>query len=360
MIARRGLRLLRWLGPWTADGMVPERVARREVEVRGGSRPFRAYVWRREDEPPSGSLLLVPGLHFAGPADPRLDRFARVLARSGLLVLSPFLPDFSRLIVGRDLAGDTQAALETLIAQPDRPAARPGLFSISFGSMPALRVAAARGDRIASLIVFGGFADFRTSVRYALSGDGRRPNDPLNAPVVFINLIEHLGIADPEDRALLCETWRAQCVRTWGKQENKRPEVFQAVARELALALPDRLREIFLIGARSAPGTVETALGALGRAGDAFDWIDPRPHLAGLACDVHLVHGTGDDVIPHEESAALLAAMPPHIRARRHLTGLYGHTQGATLGSLVREAGAAARELGSLIAILSAIAGSSR
>lgn len=360
MSARRGARLLRWLGPWADDAIAPSGIARREVTIDRGSRPFRAFVWRPEDEPPTGSLLVVPGLHYAGPSDPRLDRFARVLARSGLLVLSPFLPDFSRLVVGRDLVHDTDAALDALLAQPDRPPGRPGIFSISFGSMPALRVAAARGDDVASLVVFGGFADFRTTVRYALAGDGTRPNDPLNAPVVFVNLIEHMGVDDPADRDALCEAWRLQCRRTWGKEENKRPEVYTGVAREIAATLPEHLRELFLIGSRAAPGTVPRALAALDGAQGAFDWIDPRPHLHAMRCDVDLVHGTGDDVIPHEESAALLSAMPRHVRARRHLTGLYGHSKGAGASTLLKEAGAAAREIGSLVAILQALARASR
>lgn len=355
----RGARLLRWLGPWTDATLVPDRVVRREVEVRGGARPFRAWVWRRDDRPPSGSLLLIPGLHFLGPADPRFDRFGRVLARSGLMVLAPFLPDFGRLVVGRDLAPDTERALDALLAQPDRPRGLPGVFSISFGSMPALRLAASRGDAIARLIVFGGFADFRRTIRFALAGDGSRANDPLNAPVVFINLVPHMDVA-PGDREVLCAAWRRQCERTWGKEENKRPEVFQAVARELASGLPAHVRELFLIGSRAAPGTEEIALAALARARDAFDWVDPRPHLGGIRCDVDLVHGRDDDVIPHEESAALLEAMPPHVRARRHLTGLYGHTRVATPAALLREARAAGGEIASLVGILGAIARASR
>jgi pimeloyl-ACP methyl ester carboxylesterase len=355
----RGARLLRWLGPWTPGDRVPDGVASRDVDVPGGSRAFRARVWRPERSEPTGSLLLVPGLHFLGPADPRFDRFGRVLARSGLVVLAPFLPDFAELVVGKDLVGDTERSLDALLAVPDRPSGRPGIFSISFGSMPALRVAASRGEAIGSLIVFGGFADFRRTMRFALSGEGERRNDPLNAPVVFVNLVPHMHVADG-DRAILHRAWLAQCERTWGKEENKRAEVYVPVAREIAATLPAHLRELFLVGCRAEPGTVERALEALARAGAAFDWIDPRPHLSGLRCDVHLVHGTGDDVVPHEESAALLAAMPPHVRARVHLTGLYAHTRIAGLAELAREAGAAARELGSLVAILWAIARSSR
>jgi pimeloyl-ACP methyl ester carboxylesterase len=355
-------RLLRWLGPWAAPDAAPGGVVRREVAI-VGPRPLRAWTWRRDDEPPSGSLLLVPGLHFLGPADPRFDRFGRILAHAGFLVLAPFLPDFERLVVGRQVVPDTERALDALLAHPERPPPKPGAFSVSFGSMPALRLAAARSGDLASLIVFGGFADFRRTLRFALTGEGGRAHDPLNAPAVFINLVDYLGV-DEADRTTLCCAWREQCKRTWGKEENKRPEVYRAVARELAAKLPPRLRDLFLLGARAHPAgdaeTVACALAALERAGNAFDWIDPRPHLAGIRCEVHLVHGRDDDVIPFEESEALARALPSDAPARRHLTGLYGHTRSAGVAALAGHARAAAREVEALFGILSAIAGASR
>jgi pimeloyl-ACP methyl ester carboxylesterase len=363
MSATRAARLLRWLGPWTDTSLVPEGIVRREIEIRtGNARSLRARIWRRDDEAPSGSLLLVPGLHYLGPEDVRFDRLARVLAKSGLLVLAPFLPDFSRLVVAPRVIDDTIAAFDALRSLPDAPRARPGVFSISFGSLPALRLCAARGDAVARLIVFGGFADLARTFRFALCGDGDSPNDPLNAPVAFIQLVDHLGV-DPGDRDLLCDAWRAQCVRTWGREESKREEVYRGVARELASGLPARAREIFLAGCRAIPGTEDLALRALERAGSAFEWVDPRPHLGGLRCAVDLVHGRDDDVIPCSESAALLAAMPPHVRARRHLTGLYGHTSSSTRRSgprgIAGDVRAVLDEVASLTAILGAIAAAS-
>lgn len=359
-------RLLRWLGPWTSPDAVPGGIVRREIEV-PAPRPFRAWIWRRDDERPTGSLLLVPGLHFLGPADPRFDRFGRILASAGNLVLAPFLPDFERLVVGRGVISDTERAFDALLALPDRPAGRPSVFSISFGSMPALRLAAQRPEALRSLLVFGGFADFRRTLRFALTGDRGSTHDPLNAPVVFINVIDHLGVDDPHDRDTLCRAWRLQCERTWGREENKKPEAYRAVAHAIARELPPHLRELFLIGARAHPAgerkTLERALEALERAGTSFDWIDPRPFLGTLRCEVHLIHGRNDDVIPYEESVALARALPSHVRVELHLTGLYGHTGAVGLRSLVgglasvaEQARAAVREIRTLLHILDAMA----
>ena len=90
-------RLARWLGPWTPAYRRPHDVRTRTLEISCTApdhRPMRAWIYAPTSRAPAGSLLLVPGLHFAGPADPRLDRFARILASAGLVVLAPFLPDF--------------------------------------------------------------------------------------------------------------------------------------------------------------------------------------------------------------------------------------------------------------------------
>lgn len=355
----RATRLLRWLGPWTEGGLVPEHTVTRQVVVgAGGNDAYRAWVFRREDRPPDAALLLVPGLHYAGPEDPRMSRFARVLARAGFLVLAPCLPDFLRLVVGKNLVRDTSRALDALLAQPDYPVGvRPGLFSISFGSMPTLRVAAERSEEVAGVVVFGGFADFHAALRFALQGDATRANDPLNAPVVFINLLKWFPGVDDAERALLADAFLLQCKQTWGREESKVAEVYAANAERIAHTLPSKLRETFMIGCRARPGTSELALDALARSGDALEWIDPRPYFEGIRCPVRLVHGRDDDVIPHEQSAALEEALTPHTEVSRYLTGLYGHTQGASPMALFSEARAATAEVLSLVGILRAISG---
>ena len=81
------------------------------------------------------------------------------------------------------------------------------------------------------------------------------------------------------------------------------------------------------------------------------------PHIERVACPTVLVHGRDDDVIPFEESQALARGLSArHADVTLHLTGMYGHTHTKSLGELVRGAGEGAREVGSLLGILDAIA----
>lgn len=350
------VRLALWLGPWTGDDACPQTVTRRAVLVRGRT-PFEAWVYRPAGRRPDGALLLVPGLHYAGPADPRLDRFARVLADAGLLVLSPFLPDFTALRVAPGLMADTEASLEALRALPDYPAGlRPGVFSISFGSLPALRLAAHPdlGPRLGGTVVFGGYADFRDTIRFCLEGAPGRPHDPLNRPVVFMNLLDRLESA-PEDPGRLLAAWTDVVTRTWGRPEMKERARSEPIAREVASRLNAADRLLFLQGCGHEPGGDRLCHEALDRGGDAWDWLDPRPHLSSVSRPVVLVHGRDDDVIPFEQSELLERAMPPGAEVRRLLTGLYSHTGQTGLVERVADLPALARELASMLGILRAV-----
>ena len=202
--------LLRWLGPWAKDKDRPTSVDRHVIAVpvgEPGDRPFEAWMFSPRDREPFGAYVLCPGLHYEGPMDPRLSRFAEILANAGILVLAPFLPDFLALRVDRRVIDDLDRAVSTLALDPRMPKdILPGIFSISFGSLPSLSVAARRSD-VGAVVVFGGYANFETTVRFSLGFDheGKRidgKRDPLNQPVVFINLVEEL-VEDPSERVTL-------------------------------------------------------------------------------------------------------------------------------------------------------------
>jgi pimeloyl-ACP methyl ester carboxylesterase len=359
-------RLMRWLGPWSGPRDVPTEVIREEMvasSARGGGTSLDALVFRPRARAITGAVLLVPGLHYLGPRDPRFDRFARILADAGHLVLAPLLPSYLRLTVVPSVLDELETALDALLVHPLRPRrVRPGMMSISFGSMPALRIAARRGEELASVLVFGGFADFRRTLRFALGGEGEeRPNDPLNAPAVVTNLLPFLGpahgIADDIEKERLRVAMLAYCARTWGRPEMKVDRAHVRVAESIAPQLEGPLRTLFLRACRVEPGIVPLIEEALGRAGDHFDWIDPRPHFASIRPPVTLVHGVTDDVIPFEESQELLAALAPYTETKLHLTGLYGHTHVDGVGHGPRELAA---ELVAMTRILRAMAALSR
>jgi pimeloyl-ACP methyl ester carboxylesterase len=358
MVARaRALwALARWLGPW-ADGERSPPVRRESVSIGGARGPFSAWVFSPPRQP-IGSYLVAPGLHFEGPADPRMRRFCAVLAAAGFEVLAPFLPDFLALEVAESAMGDLDAAFEHLRRRSPH---RPGVFSISFGSLPALRLAAspARRDQISHLICFGGYADLDRTLTFCLGDQPGAPRDPLNQPAVFINLLDHLdGV--PADRAELVAGWMRYLRATWGRPEMKAPDRYQPVARSIAAELPSEVRELFLVGCGVEPGALDRCRAALVRRAGC-EHLDPRPHLKAIRCPVTLVHGRDDDVIPHRESLELARAMPEGAEVEVLITGLYDHTRSVPrLGSLAREGATMLRVLGAMVRGVSTAVGAAR
>jgi pimeloyl-ACP methyl ester carboxylesterase len=354
---------MRWLAPGVDETRRPRHVRRQSIAVAGsadGRAPFEAWLYSPTRRPPRGCLLVVPGLHFLGPADPRLDRFLTVLAGAGLAVLAPFLPDFVSLGVRRGLVDDLGRAFDALGAHPDRPdGVRPGLLSISFGSLPALRLAAApsHAERVGGLVVFGGYADWAETIRFCLTGlvDGRpvATRDPLNQPVVLMNVMGALP-CPPADPARLRRAWEGFVRQTWGRTAMKAPDAFPRVARALLDDVHPADRQLFLIGCGVEPGALDLVEQALAST-EAVDFLDPRPHLGGLACPVHLIHGRDDDVIPYTQLEALARAIPAHVPMRAYLTGLYAHTGRSGLLERAGQLPELAGEARTLVAVLRAV-----
>jgi hypothetical protein len=78
--------LVRWLGPWADAAKAPD-VATSDTAVDG----MRVRLYR-PSRAPRATFLIAPGLHYAGPDDVRMDRFCRIPAAGGHLVVAPFIP----------------------------------------------------------------------------------------------------------------------------------------------------------------------------------------------------------------------------------------------------------------------------
>jgi pimeloyl-ACP methyl ester carboxylesterase len=360
--ARAMVTLGRWLGPWADMRGAPRAVIRRTLSVAGARSlaSFDAWLYRPLHVPVRGAYAIAPGMHFDGPADPRMDRLCRVLAQAGFLVVAPFVPDFLELRNAPGAVDDFERTLDVLTALPEYPAsARPRLFSISFGSRLALRVAASKryARRLGHVVVFGGYLDWREVVRFCLhEGENGKPRDPLNRPVVFINLLEPmletLGLPG-EAGPLLRDAWLQFTRATWSRQGRERVSDYHPVAERLARALePDGVRELFLMGCGLRPGGPELCARVLQQ--QRPEHLEIQPHLSRIECPVHVVHGADDDVIPVSEAHALAGALPAHA-GHLYITGLYGHTASQGLWRNVPVLG---REASTLLRLLHVLAAS--
>jgi len=324
------LTLARWLGPW-ADATRAPIVATTDDRVDD----MRVRLFH----PPGRTrrcFLIALGLHYAGADDPRMDRFCRILACAGHLVIAPDIPAYLALTPNAQAKTEFTRVLEALPRWTDQ---KPVVFSISFGSLLAFMAAAEHPEKIERLVMFGPYADFREMMKFCLTGAAR---DPLNQPVVLMNLMHLIECAD---RTATIEGWRRYVEATWGKPELKLGTAFVPFAERIASSVPEAVRDLFLIGTGARPGAAPLALEALERFDDRD--LDPRPYLPRIRCRVDLVHGVDDDVIPFEHSHMLGRQLPT---ARVHVTGMYGHT-----GVSSPKLSIVAKELATMIRVLLAM-----
>jgi pimeloyl-ACP methyl ester carboxylesterase len=342
----RLLTLARWLGPWADATKAPD-VSTWDDDDMGGVR-CRHYFPKRE---PDQVMLIAPGLHYAGPDDPRMDRFCRIIAAAGYVVIAPFIADYLELTPGNQAKADFIRVFDA-IGKPEHKR-KPIVFSISFGSLLAFALAAERGDKIERLIIFGGYSDFHAVMRFCLTGQvesGRNATrDPLNQPVVLMNLL-HILEHDRSQTAALIDGWMTYVRRVWGRPHFKVDRAFVPIAEEIAPTVPESVRELYRVGIGVVPGAVDIAMPAL----EKFDAspLDPTPYLPRVKNRVDLVHGMDDDVIPFEQSPAL-AKQLTNADVRVHITGLYGHT-----GTQRLPIGAMAKELVTMVRVLRVLSAS--
>jgi pimeloyl-ACP methyl ester carboxylesterase len=214
---------------------------------------------------PPTPLVLVPGATPDGKDDPRARGAARLLARVGFDVTLPTIPG---LTTGR-LRPEDVTPVVTALAAARAPAV---VVSVSVGSGPALLAAAdARvRDRVALVVVLGGYGSAEDLVRFYLTGSyayggvsGRRQHDPA---LVRAFVDANVDLLDEAARAL---------VDRIGDPAAGRAITLSSAAQQVLRAL--------------SPVNVLPAL---------------RGHLV-------LVHGRDDPVVPFTESVRLADAARP-------------------------------------------------
>ncbi len=376
------LRLLRWLGPWTPDHQAPAGIRTEREVIRAGRlagvRGFlsgelaRPAAWRGEEpqtqlevvryypmEPPKGHFIVVQGLHYQGPDDPRLDRFCRVLAGAGLMVHAPMLPSYLDLLLSPTVADDLELVTQRVCESLPR-GTKPSLFSISFGSAPALEVAARMPEAIDAVVTFGGYAELDAALRFCLDGvmelDGHAvplSRDPLNAPVLFLNLLPFLGLG--QDTQHLERALRESAYRTWGRPELKPLSARAQLLYELSERVPTAQRDLFRLATglrseldgRSPRSWLDQGL-ERGEAELAFARPELAIQRASRPCVV--LHGREDDVIPWGESLKLHRSLGGRVPTELFITGLFAHTNAEKPGLA-----ALGQELKSLLGMANAL-----
>ena len=312
-------------------------IRERKASVPSRFGELRAKVY----EPTIGyerTVLLTPGVNALGIDEPRLVTFARHLASTGLLVVTPELPDLSRyLVTARSTDMVEDAAVWVSNNQALSRGGPIGIMGISFAgglSMVAAGRPSLRG-RLAFVFSFGGHANFQRVLRYLCTGDepqapgasAPRTPRPHDYGVAILALgLAHLLVPAPQIEPLregILTFLHASHVALFDQakalEEFAKGQAMEAKLEEPAqtiLGLVNR-RESVELGRRLLPYTL-----ALGDDPALSPDRSPVPDAP-----VFLLHGNEDNVVPAAESLWLAEHQRPHTPVRVLLTPLISHAE---------------------------------
>jgi len=313
-------------------------VTERKSEVPSRFGPLRAKVYT----PTLGirrAVLLTPGVNALGIDEPRLVTFARHLAASGLLVVTPELPDLSRYLVTARSTDMIEDAALWLSNRAELAGGRTiGVMGISFAGGLSTVAAGRRSleGRLAFVFSFGGHANFQRVVRYLCSGVeppappgyGLPPTPPphdYSVAIVALGLAERLVSAEQvQDLRTGILTFLHASHLALFDQAGAGREFGRAVAQEASMAEPARTY-LHLVNTRNVPELGPRLLPYIRDLGDdpALSPDQSPPPDA----PVYLIHGDRDNVVPAAESAILADYLRPRTPVRVLLTPLISHAE---------------------------------
>ncbi len=273
------------------------------------SGPVPARYYRPEGVSEAPGIVLVHGVHRLGIQEPRLQRFARAIAATGVLVLTPQIAEIADYRVDPrsvDTIGAAAAALGAKLP-PDR---RPGVMGMSFaGGLSLLAAADPRyAPRIGFVVAVGAHHDLARVSRFFATSEVEHPEGPpthLEAHGYGALVLIYGRATDffpPEDVDAARDALR---LWLWDDRVAAR-----ARAEALSPASWAKLDAIF-----EGPSDLiaPELLDEIDRDGAAMSAVSPRGHLAAMEVPVFLLHGAGDTVIPAAETDWIAREVPSSV-----------------------------------------------
>ena len=328
-------------------------VSDREVSVPTPHGSMRARVYTPAGAS-RGATLLTSGLHVAGIDEPRLTRLARDLAASGLVVVTPDIPQLSRFEISPAITDGIERAAVWLATESGLAADQHvGLMGISFSGGLSI-VAAGRPtlkDRAKYVFSFGGHADLPRVLRYLCTGIEPMPSGrvPLRAEAApqgeravdqpFVRPPHDYGVAvillaaadrlvpapqvaplrDAIRRYLQASALDTNVDKDQAAREFDALKQVAKTLREPSATLLRYVneRDVVHLGARLLP-----VIGSHASDPALSESRSPKP-----AAPVFLLHGIDDNVIPSIESEYLADDLRPKVPVRLLLSGLISHAE---------------------------------
>lgn len=275
------------------------------VETPSG--PVRARLYVPRDMPGAPGMVLVHGIHRLGIKEPRLTRFARTMAATGVVVLTPQIDSLADYRVDPEAIEIIGASAATLRA---RVGGKVGVLGLSFAGGLALLAASDShySPDIAFVVAVGAHDDLTRIARFFATNQIERPDGTLEkiqaheyGPLV-------LAYAHAEEFFAPADVAPARDVlRLWLWEE---PDAAKAQMAKLSPAARATIEELL---EHKTEAIAQRLAAATERDREEMAAVSPHGKLGGLTVPVFLLAGTGDNVIPATETLWLAREVPPRM-----------------------------------------------
>ena len=268
--------------------------------------PIPARIYRPHGRTDAPGLVLAHGVHYKGIAEPRLQRFARTIASSGVLVMTPELAELADYHIDPrtiDTIGQSALDLRTRVHRTSV-----GVMGLSFAG--GLSMLAAADPRYASAVSFvvavGAHDDLERVSRFFIDdqipevGGGAlamKAHD-YGAVVLVYGYVDHFFPARDVTNA-------REALRAWLHED------FDGARKTADAMSPEGKAKMQLIFDHREDVLGPEIRGIITEHAEAMKQVSPHGNLAGLRARVYLLHGEGDNVIPPSETRWLAADAPP-------------------------------------------------
>lgn len=267
-----------------------------------GALKFRLYLPQGGDT--HGAMVLLHGVHHLAIEEPRLVSFARSLAGTGVVVMTPEFKDLADYHITSETIDLIGASALVLSARTDRQV---GVMGLSFAGGLAL-LAASKPEYSGSIgfvLAVGAHDDMGRVARFFAANtienpDGSAASLQAHDYGVLVLAYSHLDhFFSPQDMGPAQDA-----LRLWLWEDTDKA---MAAARRLSPQGQAKFDQLVHHHELLRPQIMQE----IERHSDEMQAVSPRGHISQLKVPVYLLHGTGDSVIPASETMWLVKDVPP-------------------------------------------------
>jgi dienelactone hydrolase len=294
--------------PWLVKATVAAPIHTQDIlfTVPSDNRPqrVRARLYLPDNKPDAPALIVLHGVHHLGIDEPRLEAFASAMARCGIRVLTPELPDIKDYHVDTSSIRTIGESAHWFAQQTGNPV---GVIGLSFSGGLAMIAAANPAYRADFKFVFAvGAQDSMARVaEYYRTGRDLRPNGSTEVltPHTYGPLVLEYEYVD--DFVPLADVPALRSVLRANLYEDP-----QAEKTALAALTPAQRTEATSLMNVSLASTQALIASSNRKRADELAALSPHDILKTLNTPVYLLHGEADNIIPSAETLWMAGELP--------------------------------------------------